>query len=348
MQYRRLGRTGIEVSVQCLGTMMLGAMGKTTPEEGAQVIHAALDHGINFVDTADMYSDGQCEEIVGAALKGRRADVVLATKGHFAMGEGRNRSGNSRVWLTRAVDDSLRRLKTDWIDLYQVHRPDPATDIEETLSVLTDLRAAGKIRAFGASYFPAEDIVDAWHVADRRGLGRFRTEQPSYSALTRGVETAVLPTCRRLGVGVLVSSPLAWGFLSGKYRLGQEVDLTTGRAALLPERFDPSLAANRPKLEAVERLIGVAQSVDMTLPQLAVAFTGSHPAVTSTIVGPRTVGQLLDLVEATRPLSDDVLDRMDEIVPPGTDLYPPNRATPTALIHKRDRRRASVIDTDSG
>jgi aryl-alcohol dehydrogenase-like predicted oxidoreductase len=348
MDYRYLGRTGMEVSVHCLGTMMLGAMGRTTAREGAQVIHAALDHGVNFIDTADMYSDGECEEIVGDALKGRRGDVVLATKGHFPMGEGRNRSGNSRAWLTRAVDDSLRRLKTDWIDLYQVHRPDPATDIEETLSVLTDLRAAGKIRAFGASYFPAEDIVEAWHVADRRGAGRFRTEQPSYSMLTRGVEVAVLPTCRRLGLGVLVSSPLAWGFLSGKYRLGQSVDLTTGRAALLPERFDPSLPGNQTKLEAVERLIEVAGSVDMTLPQLAVAFTGSHPAVSATIVGPRTVEQLLDLIRSTRPLSDEVLERIDEIVPPGTDLYPPNRAIPATLRRKSDRRRAVAADAEAG
>jgi len=346
MQYRKLGRTGIEVSAQCLGTMMLGKMGNPDHDDCAKVVHAAIDHGINFIDTADMYSDGECEEIVGKALKGRRGDVVLATKGHFQMGEGRNRSGNSRAWLTRAVEDSLRRLQVDWIDVYQVHRPDPSTDVEETLSVLTDLQRAGKIRTFGGSYFAPEDMVDSWHVADRRGLAKFRTEQPSYSMLTRGVEAAVLPTCGRLGMGVLVSSPLAWGFLSGKYRMGQPIDLTTGRAKLLPERFDPALPATRAKLEAVEQLVAIAQAAGLTLPQLAVAFTGSHPMVTATIVGPRTVQQLLDLVEATRPLSDDVLDRIDAVVPPGTDLYPPNKAMPASLVDKRDRRRPQVDSND--
>ena len=251
MRYRKLGRTGIDVSAHCLGTMMFGKMGNPDHPACVQIIHAAIDAGINFIDTADMYGDGECEEIVGSALKGRRDQVVLATKGHFQMGEGRNRSGNSRLWLTKAVDDSLRRLQTDWIDLYQVHRSDPSTDIEETLSVLTDLRQAGKIRAFGGSYFAPEDMVDAFHVAERRGLAKFRTEQPSYSMLTRGVEVSVLPTCQRLGIGVLVSSPLAWGFLSGKYRSGQAVDLNTGRAKLLPERFDPALPSTQIKLDAV-------------------------------------------------------------------------------------------------
>jgi aryl-alcohol dehydrogenase-like predicted oxidoreductase len=342
MQYRKLGRTGIEVSAHCLGTMMLGKMGNPDHDDCVNVVHAAIDHGINFIDTADMYGDGECEEIVGKALKGRRGDVVLATKGHFQMGKGRNRSGNSRAWLIRAVEDSLRRLQVDWIDVYQVHRPDPSTDIEETLSVLTDLQRAGKIRTFGGSYFAPEDMVDAWHVAERRGLAKFRTEQPSYSMLTRGVETAVLPTCGRLGMGVLVSSPLAWGFLSGKYRVGHSIDLTTGRAKLAPERFDPSLPATRAKLDAVERLIEIAKTANLTLPQLAVAFTGSHPMVTSTVVGPRTVQQLLDLVETTEPLGNEVLDGIDTIVPPGTNLYPPNKALPASLAEKSDRRRVRL------
>jgi aryl-alcohol dehydrogenase-like predicted oxidoreductase len=339
VQYRKLGRTGIEVSALCLGTMMLGKMGNTDHGDCIKVVHAAIDSGINFIDTADMYSEGECEEIVGKALKGRRSDVVLATKGHFQMGEGRNRSGNSRAWLIKAIEDSLRRLQVDWIDVYQVHRPDPSTDIEETLSVLTDLQCAGKIRTFGGSYFAPEDMVDAWHVAERRGLAKFRTEQPSYSMLTRGVEAAVLPTCGRLGMGVLVSSPLAWGFLSGKYRMGQPIDLTNGRAKLLPERFDPALPATKAKLDAVERLIEIAKSADLTLPQLAVAFTSSHPMVTATIVGPRTAQQLLDLVDATGPLGDDVLDGIDAVVPPGTNLYPPNKAVPASLVDKNNRRR---------
>ena len=199
MRYRVLGGTGIEVSVHCLGTMMFGAVGNPDHDDCVRIIHAALDQGINFVDTADMYSAGESEEIVGKALRGRRDDVVLATKVHFPMGEGRNRGGNSRRWIVREVEESLRRLGTDWIDLYQVHRPDPTTDIEETLSVLTDLVRQGKIRAFGCSTFPAEEIVEAHHVAERRGLHRFRTEQPPYSLLARGIETdraAGLPALR--------------------------------------------------------------------------------------------------------------------------------------------------------
>jgi diketogulonate reductase-like aldo/keto reductase len=202
MHYRALGGTGIQVSAYCLGTMMFGADGNPDHDDCIRIIHAALDQGINFVDTADMYGGpgGETEEIVGKALKGRRDEVVLATKVHFQMGEGRNRSGNSRRWILVEAEESLRRLQTDWIDLYQIHRPDPATDIEETLSVLTDLVHAGKIRAFGCSAFPAEDIVGAYHVAERRGLMRFRTEQPPYSLLARGIEASVLPACQRLGM----------------------------------------------------------------------------------------------------------------------------------------------------
>src|ERR1700754_757218 len=219
MRYRTLGGTGIEVSTHCLGAMMFGAIGNPDHEDSVRIIHAALDQGINFVDTADMYSSGESEEIVGKALKGRRDDVVLATKVHFPLQDGtRNQSGNSRRWITRAVEDSLRRLDTDWIDLYQIHRPDETTDIEETLWVLSDLVSAGKIRAFGCSTFPAEDLVEAYHVSERRGYGRFRTEQPPYSMISRGVEASILPTCQRLGMGVLTWSPLAWGFLTGKLR----------------------------------------------------------------------------------------------------------------------------------
>ncbi len=243
MHYRALGGTGIQVSAYCLGTMMFGADGNPDHDECIRIIRAALDQGINFVDTADMYGEpgGETEEIVGKALTGRREEVVLATKVHFQMGEGRNRSGNSRRWILAEAEESLRRLRTDWIDLYQIHRPDPATDIEETLSALTDLVHAGKIRAFGCSAFPAEDIVGAYHVAERRGLLRFRTEQPPYSLLARGIEASVLPACHRLGMGVLTWSPLAWGFLSGRYRKGHDVDLSAGRPALAPRRFDPAL-----------------------------------------------------------------------------------------------------------
>jgi aryl-alcohol dehydrogenase-like predicted oxidoreductase len=341
VRYRILGGTGIEVSVHCLGTMMFGAVGNADQDDCVRIIHAALDHGINFVDTADMYSAGESEQIVGKALQGRRDGVVLATKVHFQMGEGRNRGGNSRRWIVREVEESLRRLQTDWIDLYQVHRPDHTTDIEETLSVLSDLVREGKVRAFGCSTFPAADIVEAHHVAERRGLGRFRTEQPPYSILARGIEASVLPTCQRYGMGVLVWSPLASGFLSGSYRKGQPVDLSTGRPSLTPARFDPSIPENLIKLEAVERLVELATSIGCSLPELALAFTVAHPGVTSVIIGPRTMPQLEGLLRgAPLTLDDAVLDRIDEIVPPGTDLYSPDGAwRPPALVHAVQRRR---------
>jgi aryl-alcohol dehydrogenase-like predicted oxidoreductase len=341
MNYRFLGGTGIEVSTYCLGTMMFGAVGNPDHDDCARIIRTALDAGINFVDTADMYSAGESEQITGQALAGRRDDIVLATKVHFPMGPGPGRSGNSRRWILRAVEDSLRRLRTDWIDLYQVHRPDPATDIEETLAALTSLVQAGKIRAFGCSSFPAADIVDASYVAERRGLLRFRTEQPPYSLLGRGIEAEVLPACQRLGMGVLTWSPLAWGFLSGRYRQGQAVDLAAGRAALDPERFDPDRPQNAAKFGAVERLAALAADTGCSLPQLAVAFTVTHPAVTSVILGPRTQQQLQDLLDgAALTLDDDVLDRIDEIVPPGTNLYRPDSAwTPPALADPGLRRR---------
>jgi aryl-alcohol dehydrogenase-like predicted oxidoreductase len=341
MRYRVLGKTGIEVSTHCLGTMMFGAVGNPDHEDSACIIHAALDAGINFVDTADMYSAGECEEIVGKALKGRRDDVVLATKVHFPLGEGRNRSGNSRRWILKAVEDSLRRLDTDWIDLYQVHRPDHTTDIEETLSVLSDLVRAGKIRAFGSSTFPAEDLVEAHHVAERRGLMRLRTEQPPYSILARGIERSVLPTAQRLGMGVLTWSPLASGFLSGAYRQGQPVDLTTGRAKLTPHRFDPAVPGNAAKLAAVEQLVAVAEEVGCTLPELAVAFPLVHPAVTSVIIGPRTMDQLTSSLKGADLMLDDaVLDRIDEIVAPGTDVYRADGAwQPPSLTERAWRRR---------
>ncbi|SDK23948.1 aldo/keto reductase [Streptomyces indicus] len=343
MRYRVLGKTGIEVSTHCLGTMMFGAVGNADHEDSARIIHAALDAGINFVDTADMYSAGECEEIVGKALKGRRDDVVLATKVHFPLGEGRNRSGNSRRWIVRAVEDSLRRLDTDWIDLYQVHRPDHRTDLEETLSVLSDLVRAGKIRAFGCSTFPAEDLVEAHHVAERRGLMRMRTEQPPYSLLARGIERSVLPTAQRLGLGVLTWSPLASGFLSGAQRAGRPVDLTTGRAKLTPHRFDPALPDNAAKFAAVEQLVALAEDIGCTLPELAVAFPLVHPAVTSVIIGPRTMDQLDSLLKgADLVLDDEALDRIDAIVPPGTDLYRADGVwQPPALTDAALRRRPS-------
>ncbi|MBP0459726.1 aldo/keto reductase [Streptomyces montanisoli] len=344
MRYRTLGGTGIEVSAYCLGTMMFGAVGNPDHGEGVRIIHAALEAGINFVDTADMYSAGESEEIVGEALRGpRRDDVVLATKVHFPMGEGRGRSGNSRRWIIRAVEESLRRLGTEWIDLYQVHRPDHTTDIEETLAALGDLVRAGKIRAFGCSTFPAEEIAEAHHVAERRALPRFRTEQPPYSILARGIETSVLPVCRRYGMGVLTWGPLASGFLTGKYRAGRTVDLTAGRARLNPERFDPREPVTAAKLEVVEHLAGLADELGCTLPELATAFPLAHPAVTSVIIGPRTMEQLQRALRgAALELDDAALNRIDAIVPPGTNVYHPDGAwRPPSLTDVRARRRTS-------
>lgn len=341
MTYRPLGSTGIHVSVHCLGTMMFGAVGNPDHGDCARIVHAALDHGINVIDTADMYGAGESEEIVGKALRRRRDDVVLATKVHFQMGEGLNRSGNSRRWIIKAVEDSLQRLQTEWIDLYQVHRPDHSTNIEETLSVLSDLVHQGKIRAFGCSSFPSDEIVESHHVAERRGLMRFQTEQPPYSLLARGIEASVLPVCQRYQMGVLTWSPLASGFLSGAIRKGRPVDLATGRAALTPVRFDPSIPENVTKLDVVEQLIEVATSVGCSLPELAVAFPLAHPGVTSVIVGPRTYEQLEGLVSAAAvTLDDEVLDRIDEIVAPGADLYRADGAwVPPALADAGLRRR---------
>ena len=339
MRYRTLGATGIEVSAYCLGAMMFGFAGNPDHADCARIIHAALDRGINFLDTADMYSNGESEEIVGEALKSRRDEVVLATKVHFPMGDGRNRHGNSRRWILTAVEESLTRLQTDWIDLYQVHRPDHSTDIEETLSALTDLVWQGKIRAFGCSTFPPEEIVDAHHVAERRGLMRFWTEQPPYSLLARGVEAALLPICQRYGMGVLSWGPLASGFLTGRYRKGQPADLSTGRAALTPARFDPDVPGNAAKLDAVEKLTELADDIGCSLPELAVAFAAAHPAVTSVIIGPRTMPQLEGLLKgASLALDDATLDRIDEIVPPGTDLYDANWSPPVLADAGRRRR----------
>ena len=338
---RTLGGTGIKVSPYCLGAMMFGAWGNRDHEDSIRIIHAALDGGINFVDTADVYSAGESEEIVGQALRGRRDDVVLATKAHSPMGEDPNMRGNSRRWIVREVESSLRRLQTEYIDLYQMHRPDPDTDIDETLSALSDLVRSGKVRAIGSSTFPAEQIVEAQWVADRRGHERFRCEQPPYSILVRGIEAGVLPTCQKYGMGVIVWSPLAGGWLTGRFRKDTDVDMTRGRAQRLPLRFDPALPGNQAKLAAVEELIKIAADTGRSLIHLALAFVTTHPAVTSAIIGPRTMDQLTDLLAgATVTLDDDILDRIDQIVPPGVTLNPADAGwQPSVLVDPAARRR---------
>ncbi|SDT16527.1 aldo/keto reductase [Microlunatus soli] len=339
MQRRTLGGTGISVSNFALGAMMFGAIGNTDHEDSIRIIHRALDAGINFVDTADIYSDGESEEIVGKAIKGRRDEIVLASKAHGSMGPDANHGGNSRRWLVRAVENSLRRLGTDHLDLYQIHRPDPTTDIEETLAALTDLVSAGKVLAVGSSTFPAEQIVEAQWAAQQRGTVRFRTEQPPYSILARGVENAVLPTAQKYGMGVLTWGPLSAGWLSGRYTDG--VDLASGRAVTERHKFDPAIAENARKLEAVRELATLADKAGLTIRQLAIGFVLAHPAVTSVIIGPRTMEQLEDLLTAADvELSAEVLDRIDEIVAPGKDLNAAdNYFVPAAISNPALRRR---------
>ena len=340
MEHRQLGRTGVSVSKFCLGAMMFGAWGNPDHDESIRIIHAALDAGINFIDTADVYGQGESEEIVGKALAGgRRDDVILATKFHNAMGEDPNQRGNSRRWIIRAVEDSLRRLGTDWIDLYQVHRLDPRTDIEETLSALSDLVHQGKVRYIGYSTFPASQIVEAQWVARDRHLQRFVTEQPPYSMLVRAVEADVLPTCLRHGMAVMSYSPLTGGWLSGRWRkdTGQQ---SSSRAGRLPERFDLSQPANQRKLDAVEELAQLAEQAGITLIQLAIAFVLNHPAITAALIGPRTMEQLeSQLAAADVVLDEAVLDRIDEIVPPGTTLNPADNSFDNPALEPTARRR---------
>jgi aryl-alcohol dehydrogenase-like predicted oxidoreductase len=339
MQYRTLGRTGVQVSTLALGAMNFGAIGRTTQAEATAIVDAALAGGINVIDTADMYGRGESEELVGQAIAGRRDDIVLATKAGLPMGDDRNHQGGSRRWLVTELEHSLRRLGVDHVDLYQIHRWDPRTSDEETLSALTDLQRAGKIRYFGSSTFPAYRIVQAEWAARANHLSRYVTEQPSYSILQRGAETHVLPVTAEYGLGVLVWSPLASGWLSGAVRAGREI--ATSRSAIMPQRFDLAVPANRARLDAVEQLAKVAEQAGLTLIQLALGFVTAHPAVTSAIIGPRTMGHLeSQLAAADTVLSADVLDAIDAIVAPGVDLAPDEKIdTPPALLDAGLRRR---------
>jgi len=337
MRYRNLGRTGIKVSPYALGTLMLATqVGNPDPEDSIRIIRKALDAGINLVDTADAYGDS--EEIVGRALKGRRDHVVLTTKVGRPLGTDPNQQGASRRWIIAAVENSLRRLQTDHIDVYQIHRPDPDTDIGETLSALTDLVRGGKIRAFGTSTMPASNLVQAHWAAQRRGLERFRTEQPPYSILNRGIEREVLPVAQQYGMGVLVWGPLGQGMLTGRVRRGQDNDVTRAR-------FFTATFSDERRLDAVERLIPLAEQAGLSMPHLAMAFAISHPGVTSALLGARTMEQLDDLLAGVDVvLSDDVLDRIDEIVPPGTDIGPLDQAYVPPAIEKTELRRRPLSE----
>jgi aryl-alcohol dehydrogenase (NADP+) len=335
MWYRTLGRTGIQVSPYALGTLMFATSMGNAPEDSVRIIHKALDAGINVVDTADAYGDS--EEIVGRALEGRRDDVVLATKFGRPTGQDPNQQGASRRRIVTAVENSLRRLRTDYLDLYQLHRPDPRTDIEETLSALTDLIRSGKVRAIGASGTPACDIVEAQWVAQRQGLARFHTEQPVYSLLNRGIEREVLPTTHRFGVGVLVWGPLGQGLLTGRVRKNQGNDLR--RAGLVQHLHDER------RLDTVEKLIPLAAEAGLPMTHLAMAFTIAHPDVTSALIGVRTMDHLDALLTGLEvTLTDDILDRIDEIVPPGSDIGTLDQAYQPPALANPDLRRRPLTD----
>jgi aryl-alcohol dehydrogenase-like predicted oxidoreductase len=340
MDYRSLGSTGVAVSPLCLGAMMFGAWGNTDHDESVRIIHRALDAGINFIDTADVYSRGESETIVAKALAGgRRDDVVLATKVHGRMGDDPNQFGNSRRWIVKEVEASLKRLNTDWIDLYQIHRPEPDTDIDETLGALSDLVHQGKVRYIGSSTFPASQIVEAQWVARERGRERFVCEQPPYSMLVRGVENDVLPTCRRYGMGVIPWGPLAGGWLSGRWRKGQEPPQSS-RADRIPGRYDLSIPGNQRKLEAAEALAQLADEAGMSLIHLGLAFVVNHPAVTAAIIGPRTMDHLeSQLGAADVTLDPAILDRIDEIVPPGVNVNPGDSGWQNPDLEPAARRR---------
>ena len=338
MEYRLLGRTGVEVSPLALGTMMFGEWGNKDVDDSIRVIHRALDAGINFVDSADVYSAGGSEEIVGKALKGRRDDVVLATKFFMPMGDGPNHSGGSRRYIIKAVEDSLRRLDTDYIDLYQVHRPSPVMDVEETLGALTDLVRQGKIRYIGSSSYSGSQIVEAQVASRDRNLARFVTEQPPYSILVRGIEEDVLPTTQRYGMGTLSYSPLAGGWLSGKWR--RDAAPTPTSSARPSARFDMATVANQQKLEVVDALATLAEDAGITLIELAIAFAINHPGITSALIGPRTMEQLESQITAADvTLSTETLDRIDELVAPGVTMNPDDNSYGGAELAAGARRR---------
>jgi aryl-alcohol dehydrogenase-like predicted oxidoreductase len=322
LHYRTLGRTGLQVSTLCLGTMMFGSWGNPDEDQCRTIVDSALDAGINFVDTADVYDYGTSEEIVGRALRGRRDEVVLATKVFNQMGKDPNARGGSRRWIRRAVEDSLRRLQTDRLDLYQLHRWDKNTDLDETLGALSDLVHEGKVLAIGSSTFPAEAIVEAAWISDVRNHVRLSTEQPPYSILARGIETAVLPTCEKLNLGVAVWSPLNGGWLTGKYRRGAKAP-EGSRGTRYNEHFGFGTPVGDRKIDAVDHLVPIAEKSGMPLAHLAIGFVLAHRAVASAILGPRTPDQLTSLLGAAEvELDPSVLQLIDEVVPPGTNLDP--------------------------
>lgn len=322
MEQRPLGETGIWVSELCLGAMMFGAIGNTDRDECVSIVHRALDAGINFFNTADGYSHGESEQVLGEALAdGRRDEAIISVKTGLALDGDKNHGGGSRRWLTRAVEGSLRRLNTDYIDIYELGVPDAATDLDETLGALTDLARAGKIRAFGTSKQTPSRLVEARALAERRGHGYFRVEEVPYSMINRAVEYDLLPTCQRLGTGVLAFGALGGGWLSGRYQ-----DVATARGAASPmrahlSRMEADDPANATKLATVQALGDLAKQAGLTLIQMATAFVLRHPGVSAAVIGPRTLDQIEGYLAVEGvDLSDDVLDQIDAIVAPAVSV----------------------------
>jgi aryl-alcohol dehydrogenase-like predicted oxidoreductase len=345
MEYRPLGRSGIEVSELALGAMMFGSWGTRDRDQARRIVLRAIESGINVIDTADVYSGGESEEIVGSILGDvDRDNLIVATKFHLPSGADRNSRGNSRRWVRRACEESLRRLGTDRIDVYQVHRPDPSCDIDETLGALSDLVREGKVLLIGTSTFAADQIVEAQWTAERRHRERFMTEQPPYSILSRQIETSVLPACGRYGLGVITWGPLAGGWLSGRFGSGQQN--TSHRAGRVPSRYDLTRAANRAKLAAVDQLTLIAREAGLTMVELSIAFVLEHPVVSAAIIGPRTEEQLDSyLAAAGRRLDTATLDAIDEVVRPGADLEPLDAGWDRSQLAVACRRRAQPVVT---
>ncbi len=333
----------MQVSTFALGAMGFGGNANSDQGECREMVHYAIDAGVNFIDTADHYSGTESETILGEALKGRRDEVILATKFGLPLSERIEQRGGSRRWINKAIEASLRRLQTDWIDLYQLHAFDPLTDLDETLSALSDLIHQGKVRAIGASNLPAETIVESQWVSDRRNLERFRCEQLQYSLFARYSELAALPTCQRFGIGATVWSPLNGSWLTGKYRTKEELETLSVRAQRSPHRFHLEEPGNLEKFNRIERLGAVAEEAGISFLHMAMAFVVAHPGVTSAIMGPRTLDQLKDtLAGISVELSDDVLDAIDQIVPPGTTVNAKDNRINTRAVEEPTIRRRPV------
>jgi aryl-alcohol dehydrogenase (NADP+) len=336
MERTRLGSRGPSISRFGLGTMSL--LTSQDRKAAAAMVHQAIDRGINLIDTADVYDNGAVEEALGEALRGRRHDVVLATKVGLPMNGDKERSGGSKRWITRAVEDSLRRLRTDYIDLYQLHRPDPATPAAETVEAFEGLVRAGKIRHAGSSVFPPEMLVEFQWEAEKQQAAPLVSEQAPYSILVRGIEAGTLPVCRKHGIGTLVWSPLNGGWLTGKYRRGEPAP-DGSRAA----NGNPFVRADdERKLERVEALAPLAAAAGLSLSQMSLAWPLAHPGVSAVLLGPRTSDQLAELLHADGiVLAPDLLDAIDAVVAPGANVDPRNAGWVSPGLH-RDQRRVSA------